>query len=73
VNDILVKVHNYYALQWRGPGLVTGYRAVLGAGANRKTCDKPINFIVRVSFGNYLLIKLFGSVSPVVNDKEQDC
>jgi hypothetical protein len=35
-------------LQWRGPGLVPGYKAVLGAGTDCKNCDEQLTFIVRV-------------------------
>ena len=29
--------------------LITGYKAVVGVGANRKNHDEPINYTVRVS------------------------
>ena len=47
-NDILVKVQKYYALQRRCPGLSPVTKLSRGRGKS-KTCDKPINFIVRVS------------------------
>jgi len=65
-NEILVTGYKFIALQWRGQGLVPSYKTAWDAGAICKTCDKPINFIVRVML-SFLLLKSWRFVDIGLN------
>ncbi len=58
--DILITMQNAYGLQWRDPGLSPLTKLSL-VQYKSKTCDKPINFIVRVSTSNYFIFTLLMS------------